>query len=310
MRRPVMTRLHGLSCAALAPQRRRWIQRVADGLRDAYPSPLGAGMDCVWLLERMEQSGRYPRVRLRLMDGLYTAHNVEALSVYQTGSGRHLILMDRSRLQYPFQTPAQRRANFTLAHELGHVMLAHADLPDQAKDPALLSSQEREADEFAGCLLMPARLLIRCQLHDAPRAAAFWQVTPAALWQRLNNLGRLDLLSPAQRPRPCCPTCGNVRFNLWQSRYCAVCGCEIVKRPFGVLPTTYTQGEGGNACTGCGRPLPGFARHCDLCAAPTTRFAAGLLKPWQLAQQADAVQPGTSPAADACKNAPQGTALH
>ena len=68
-------------------------------------------------------------------------------------------------------TPA--RLNFTLAHELGHIILKHAGGP----------ADEREADHFASCLLVPEparrRLLARPEL-TAEDAAALCYVSVAA----------------------------------------------------------------------------------------------------------------------------------
>lgn len=282
MQQPSSIKLHSLSRAGLSPQRLQWIAKAAQNLRKDHPSPLGAAMDCVWLLGQMEQLGRYPHVRLRTTAGLNQIKGVEALSIYAPDENRHLILMEESCLVHPFITPAQRRANFTLAHELGHILLGHTALPDQARSPALRLAQDEEADEFAGCLLMPQHLLLQCQIRDVAQAAAFWQVSQAALWQRLNNLGRLDLLRTPQRLRPSCPVCGNMRHNLWQSLYCAVCASPVRQGSFAVLPMLYRNSAQGNACTQCWRALPGFARHCDGCGALSRFYQSGKLLPWQL----------------------------
>lgn len=279
--------LHRQSNNAISPQRRQWIAQRAQQLRQQYPSPLGAAMDMVWLLTQMEQSANYPRVRLRLMQGLYGAKKVEALTIYQPQSNQYLIVMDSSRLEYPFCTSRARRANFTLAHELGHVMLGHADLPDEVLTLGLRQQHELQADEFAGCLLMPQALMIRSQMQDMAQVATYYQVSTSALWQRLNNLGRLDMMRPVQRRRPCCTTCGNLRYNLWQSSYCAICGQLVVSPSFGVVPTHYIPDViGDNACIQCRRTLPGFARFCDACGAPGSLFDQGGLVPWYVAMQA------------------------
>lgn len=285
--RPPQTQLHSQSNALIPVLQRQWIAQRADALRAQYPSPCGAAMDCVWLLMQMQQADVFPRLRLSKMQGLYTKMKVEALSVFDKEQRIYHILMDTHRLQYPFQTSRQRRSNFTLAHELGHILLGHTDLPDQLVNPQLRRRYEMQADEFAGCLLMPQWLLLGCQMQDTAQVAAFFQVSEAALWQRLNNLGRLDLLQASQRRRPCCSVCGNLRFNLWQSRYCAVCANPVSQTADGVLPMHYdAHGQAqANACSQCARVLPGFARFCDQCAAPTTWMQAGELRPWQLVLQ-------------------------
>lgn len=81
--------------------------------------------------------------------------------------------------------PADRR-RFTLAHEVGHVVMHDEHT----------GSQEAEADEFASELLMPARD-IRSQLVGLtlPRLLELkrqWGVSMAALIRRARDLGELD----------------------------------------------------------------------------------------------------------------------
>lgn len=92
------------------------------------------------------------------------------------------------------------RLNFTLAHELGHIMMKHSG------DPA----DEREADHFASCLLVPEpvrrRLMNRPEL-TAEDAARLCYVTVAAVQSAMRRretsadgelLARVDALTAAQ----------------------------------------------------------------------------------------------------------------
>lgn len=66
---------------------------------------------------------------------------------------------------------------FTTAHELGHVVL-HPDMTGLHRDRAVSGPsfrkdwRERDADAFASCFIMPARLLLR-RFHDLFRMGVF-----------------------------------------------------------------------------------------------------------------------------------------
>jgi Zn-dependent peptidase ImmA (M78 family) len=79
------------------------------------------------------------------------------------------------------------RFRFSLAHELGHVIMHH--------EPGLTALQERQADEFASEFLLPADA-IRAELKqdrlDLPRLLTLkhrWGVSMAALLRRAATLG-------------------------------------------------------------------------------------------------------------------------
>jgi Zn-dependent peptidase ImmA (M78 family) len=90
-------------------------------------------------------------------------------------------------------------ARFIVAHELGHLVLAHADA---VRDPAASFSastadrREVEANDFATALLMPAEwldLLIR-RGKDTPRISSLarkFGVSEVAMQYRLEELGWL-----------------------------------------------------------------------------------------------------------------------
>lgn len=81
------------------------------------------------------------------------------------------------------------RQRFTLAHELGHLIL-HAD-------NAATNGAEQEADRFAGALLLPRQAAIdvlseRLTLRDFAALKAQWGVSIQALVMRAHHLGVID----------------------------------------------------------------------------------------------------------------------
>ena len=85
------------------------------------------------------------------------------------------------------------RVRYTLAHELGHMVLHTTELAD---DGVL----EDEADAFAGAFLMPADevrpQLRRFDLRHLANMKGYWKVSMAALAVRAD---RLNLITPYQR---------------------------------------------------------------------------------------------------------------
>lgn len=102
--------------------------------------------------------------------------------------------------------PAPERRRFTLAHELGHIMLGHMGLvglvnrePSPEDDPL-----EQAANVFASRLLAPACVLWGCGVQSAGEIAQMCGISQAAAqfrWERLQILYRRNkfLLSPLER---------------------------------------------------------------------------------------------------------------
>lgn len=102
---------------------------------------------------------------------------------------------------------SQNRIYFTIAHELGHYFLHKEKLmeiglvvdDDQVLeifrlDTGLSDEEEREANNFAATLTMPADKVTEIWnlLHDVDECAKFFQVSVLAMSIRLNNLKLID----------------------------------------------------------------------------------------------------------------------
>ena len=77
------------------------------------------------------------------------------------------------------------RARFSLAHELGHIVMHHS-----ASD-----TMESEADRFAAEFLMPSKQirhhLENVDIRKAARLKPYWRVSMAALIRRARDLGQI-----------------------------------------------------------------------------------------------------------------------
>ena len=113
------------------------------------------------------------------------------LSVYpwlfgNSTSGIQITQEDSATIGYN-KTQHQHRQRFTVAHEIGHLLLGHtnknfiSDLND--KKP-----EEVEANQFAAELLMPLQMLnndFKNGLKDAKNIALKYNVSEEAVWWRL-----------------------------------------------------------------------------------------------------------------------------
>ncbi len=88
------------------------------------------------------------------------------------------------------------RFRFTLAHELGHILLGHGNDRDSEFDTREnmwnpnKKSPEYEADEFAAELLMPEEKFkgVWNATKDVPTTAVFFNVSKAAVKKRIERL--------------------------------------------------------------------------------------------------------------------------
>ena len=94
------------------------------------------------------------------------------------------------KIYYSRNLPVNRQ-RFTVAHELGHLLLGHAGIhfdQHQASTPRL----ERQANQFAAELLVPKIALSRIwHQHSVIRLAKMFQVSYDCMVLRLNELGCL-----------------------------------------------------------------------------------------------------------------------
>ena len=271
-------------------------------------------LDCTKLIRKTKETQIIPFFYgfFRLPD------KYEAITDYRSDHNVYLMQINRSRVRYPFETSADRRLNFTLAHEIGHIMLDHLKVPRNLKTKAGIAREEQEADEFAGRLLMPDFMIYTCNFYSLEKAAEYFMVSKTALWIRLNNMNRLDLLT--SRKIRSCNCCGNMTFSTF-AEYCGICGQPIREGLNGIRKIIYptvirmdkykrvlscpvckseNSNFSGERCNRCGTYIfnycsshfdsynsecsfanTGNARFCEMCGKPTYYYEKGLLQPWQ-----------------------------
>ncbi len=85
----------------------------------------------------------------------------------EDGFSYMLTLEPRFHINYNFDTLGER-ARFTLAHEIGHIVLEH-------KEPSL--EAEAEADVFAQLLLVPEAVLVYLNIQEIYQIRSFFSVS-------------------------------------------------------------------------------------------------------------------------------------
>ena len=205
--------------------------------------------------------------------------NVDAAALYFGEEDGYCIIFNSQKIG-SFDYAPNRRCNFTLAHELGHIFLEHLLIPYSQKSGAERTYEDQEADEFASRLLMPESLLLQCNF--IAKLTAEFLVSSQAFYTRVNNLKRLDLYK--SKPLPTCKTCGNTHFSLCTS-YCKICGTEInASTTRGIMRIIYSEFVNDvNKCHEYGHENDWNARYCELCGQPT--LLNGILCAWEVERE-------------------------
>ena len=90
-----------------------------------------------------------------------------------------------------------KRLNFSLAHELGHIILGHYIHHDR-----FTYEVEREADEFAGQLLMPESEISFMQ-RDYKLISSYFYVSELAISKRFEMINKYKQVKSSQYNQPC-----------------------------------------------------------------------------------------------------------
>lgn len=267
-------------------------------------------LDCVVLLRQMQQLCKYGIQKVGVLKNL--PEEIDAATHYYSKTKKYSIWFNRQKLRYPFQKSSDRRLNFTIAHEIGHIVLEHLVLPSK-KTKKDKDMDDLEADEFAARLLMPKELICSFNYYSLETVASWLNVSNSALATRLHRLNRVDLI--LSRKVKSCTRCGNIRFYSFAS-YCGVCGQDLRKGELGIRRIYYPNeiemdsykrsvicpncesslvsvaGETCHNChtsifnlcsdnNGCSYANSAYARYCEICGKVTCYKQEGFFSDWQ-----------------------------
>lgn len=91
------------------------------------------------------------------------SNSAERLKELRIISGDAFLIRNRKTIFYNDKVSSQRRIRFTLAHELGHIIL--------------VTNNEDLADVFASNLLAPRPVVCALQMHTADEISSFFNVS-------------------------------------------------------------------------------------------------------------------------------------
>lgn len=96
----------------------------------------------------------------------------------------------RQRIIYLNTSVCRARQRFTLGHELGHLSLGHAPLSFASNMESKMTRQEKDANLFAGEILIPVCLIRReAHLFSLDELASRYLVSTQVMSIQLNALG-------------------------------------------------------------------------------------------------------------------------
>lgn len=268
-------------------------------------------LDLVQIILNIVENGKMP-ISIKSME---LSNKVDALTIHVAGINIYQIFVNRNRINYPFKASKDRRLNFTLAHEIGHICLGHIDLPDSVKTKEDKNLEDLEADEFAGRLLMPTAKIMNINYHNTKIVAEHFNVSESAVLKRLSNL-KLHSIRKSKLI-PVCEDCGNSEIHT-TDEFCIICGSYIKDRTMGVSKMNYMDGvkineesnrvincpvcdnrdiheddefcnicgtSVANECTSCKTYAETNARFCRFCGSKTLYYELGLLENWKIAHE-------------------------
>ncbi|MBC7766154.1 MAG: ImmA/IrrE family metallo-endopeptidase [Hyphomonadaceae bacterium] len=263
--------------------RQQYVALVLSSFVQSYD--IQAPVDCISLIKRL------PHITLLETDAFQK--HVEAVSVALPDCTSAFIIVNRHFVHYPYTCSKHRRLNFTLAHELGHILLQHLALSSEQKTPHMCTVEDAEASLFASSLLMPLSLLQTLNFRSLEKVAQALHVSQAALSMRLSQLN----FSLRGRRKKVCAHCHFSEFTP-TTHFCPICGHSIQNNDNGVLMHPYVgiaqnkfrkaidcpkcampyahgttcticQTPAFNACVVCQHANLGVAHYCEICGNAT-----------------------------------------
>lgn len=225
-------------------------------------------------------------------------HAEDPLNLARTGADARTLYIEEAGLYLTVlrPSPSPERDRFTLAHELGHILLGH--LRDfvctalaKEKAPEEAGVLEKEADLFAAELLAPAVLIFPLLSPRGPLGAE--QLGALCGLSREAAKARMGLAKACPSLPDTPELCPELFYSVWEEgpkgiphRVCASCGARVYENAAVFCPgcgKRLAKGNGSpregrdtairalprpNRCPAEGRALPAAYAFCPYCGFP------------------------------------------
>ncbi len=201
----------------------------------------------------------------------------DAYSIYNCAKGTY-------KIAYNSQIQSKGRINFSLAHEIGHIVLNHLqDFENTSANINKLSEDEyrileNEANCFARNILAPAPLVKQMNLWDRLFSMGNdFGISASAIEKRLSflkndlyylNSEHIQKFQAKYRPFKSCIKCKNTHLNI-ENLYCPLCGNKklVIGDGFMIYKSEIEVDENKKAkiCPKCGNEEILNGDYCKIC---------------------------------------------
>jgi Zn-dependent peptidase ImmA (M78 family) len=220
---------------------------------------------------------------------VYTYLNTdEGCTIYDPKTNRYIVYYNDIKFKFIYiKTPERQR--WTLAHELGHILLKHHTITNKTKifrntlTDKEYNWMEREANYFASLLLAYPLILYKLRIKNSTDIASICGISQEAAsyrfedykkWSLNKKIDKKDLLILEYfndfLSKKHCPTCG-YDTKLLDYGYCPICGAKLERGSGNMIYNDgYELDKNGRAviCPVCGNEEIGEdpdEQYCIIC---------------------------------------------
>jgi len=119
------------------------------------------------------------------------------------GADGYVIISNKSKIKYIYYDDSpnyilSNRYRFTIAHEIGHIILGHYKLNQELLSDNDIADMDDEADAVAAEILMPYSELKKFKDYDIDELSHYFQVSRMAMSNRLKKFNLLEKKNPCR----------------------------------------------------------------------------------------------------------------
>lgn len=179
--------------------------------------------EAVCLLEELNLENESYIDVFKVIDGIKKHYNITVVGTdLKKLDGFTLKKDENYLLAYDNVNFHEHRIRFSIAHEIGHILLGHFN-SSCVDDDYYRRIKDKEANVFAGTLLMPSKILYLKNAKNKFEIADELSVSPLSLEYRVNNLNKIA----ENYTISICKNCDSLIYQKGEVHYCGHCGIKI-----------------------------------------------------------------------------------